>query len=37
MEISEYKKLIPKKSHKHDEDDLQIACVKWFDFSYPRY
>jgi len=21
---------------RHDEDDLQIACVRWFDWQYPR-
>jgi len=26
-----------KKTNKHDESDLQQACVKWFDLQYPKY
>ena len=22
---------------RHDEEDLQIACVRWFDLQYPQY
>lgn len=22
---------------KHEEDDLQIACVRWFSMQYPQY
>ncbi len=22
---------------KHEEDDLQIACVRWFSMQYPKY
>lgn len=22
---------------RHDEDNLQIACVRWFSYAYPRF
>jgi hypothetical protein len=22
---------------KHQEDNLQMACVRWFDYQYPKY
>lgn len=26
-----------KKKHGHEEEDLQIACVKWFSLQYRKY
>lgn len=24
-----------KGTHKHDEDDLEMSCIKWYDMQYP--
>ena len=39
LSIEEFKKLNrkPGKSMRHEESDLQQACVKWFDYQYPQY
>ena len=39
MNLSEYNTLFgkkkPHKKREHPEDDLQEACIKWFDYQYP--
>lgn len=36
MTLDEYRKIKIRKPKTYPEDDLQMACIEWFDLAYPK-
>lgn len=37
MKVEDYLKLCKQRKRGHREHDIQVSCISWFRYEYPRY